>query len=38
MYKLEPSFKDEVNNGFPSDHKEKNKSEVLKQINKLWCF
>ena len=33
MYKLEPSFKHEVNNGFPNDFAEKNKSEILKQIN-----
>ena len=33
MYNLEPSFKHEVNNGFPNDFAEKNKSEVLKQIN-----
>ena len=28
MYKLEPSFKHEVNNGFPNDYAEKNKSEI----------
>ena len=33
MYKLEPSFKHEENNGFPNDFKEKNKSEIWKQIN-----
>ena len=33
MYNLEPSFKHEVNNGFPNDFAEKNKSEILKQIN-----
>ena len=33
MYNLEPSFKHEVNNGFPNDFAEKNKSEMSKQIN-----
>ena len=33
MYNLEPSFKHEVNNGFPNDFAEKNKSEILKQVN-----
>ena len=28
MYKLEPSFKLEVNNGFPNDYAETNKSEI----------
>ena len=30
MYKLEPSFKDEVNNGFSNDYAEKNKIWNLK--------
>ena len=33
MYNLEPSFKHEVKKGFPNDFAEKNKSEILKQIN-----
>ena len=33
MYNLEPSFKHEVNNGFPNDFAEKNKSEMSKEIN-----
>ena len=33
MYKLEPSFKHEVNNRFPNDFAEKNKSEIWKQVN-----
>ena len=33
MHKLEPSFKHEVNDGFPNDFAEKNKSEIWKQIN-----
>ena len=33
IYKFEPSFKHEVNNGFPNDFAEKNKSEMSKQIN-----
>ena len=33
MHKLESSFKHEVNNGFPTDFAEKNKSEISKQIN-----
>ena len=28
MHKLQPSFKDEVNNGFPNDFIEKNKPEI----------
>ena len=28
MYKLEPSFKHNINNGFPNDYAEKNKSEI----------
>ena len=28
MHKLEPSFKHEVNDGFPNDFAEKNKSEI----------
>ena len=28
MYKLDPSFKHKVNNGFPNDFAEKNKSEI----------
>ena len=30
MYKFEPSFKHEINNGFPNDSVEKNKSEISK--------
>ena len=34
IYKLEPSFKYEVNNGFPNDFAEKkNKSEISKKLN-----
>ena len=34
MYKLQPSFKDEVNNGFPNDFAEKkNKSKISKKLN-----
>ena len=33
MYKLEPSVKHEVNNRFPNDFAEKNKSEIRKQVN-----
>ena len=33
MHKLEPGFKHEVNDGFPNDFAEKNKSEIWKQIN-----
>ena len=33
MHKLEPSFKHEVNDGFPNDFAEKNKSEIWKQVN-----
>ena len=33
IYKLEPSFKHEVNNGFPNDFAEKNESEMSKEIN-----
>ena len=34
MYKLEPRFKDEVNNGFRNDFAEKwNKSEISKKLN-----
>ena len=28
IYKLEPSFKHNINNGFPNDCAEKNKSEI----------
>ena len=30
MYKLESSFKYNINNGFPNDYGEKNKSEIWK--------
>ena len=33
MYKLESSFKHDVNNGFSNDFAEKNKSGIWKQIN-----
>ena len=37
MYKLESSFKHEVNSGFTDDFAEENKSKIGKK-NKLWYF